>query len=63
MENEYKTPSYTRAAVKRYSEKIIVKKFTAKSDSERGEWLDKAKKDVEFNEKFWKWMESEYAKP
>lgn len=62
MSNEYKTPSYTRDAVKRYSEKITIKKFTAKSDTDRGRWLDEAKKDSEFNDKFWKWLESEYAK-
>ena len=61
MEKQYKTPIYTREASKRYSEKIVVKKFTAKSDTDRGRWLDEAKKDSEFNDKFWKWLGSEYA--
>lgn len=61
MEKQYKTPSYTREAVKRYSEKIVIKKFTAKSDSDRGKWLENAKGDSEFNEKFWEWMENEYS--
>jgi len=61
MEKQYKTPIYTREASKRYSEKIVVKKFTAKSDTDRGKWLEVAKSDKDFNEKFWEWMKNEYS--
>ena len=55
-----KTPSYTLNAVKAYNAKTIRHEFKALPDSARGQALQKAKQDVQFVDKFWAWLQSEY---
>lgn len=56
-----KTPEKKLNQIKAYNSKLVYHRFQALKNSERGKLLAKAKKDEHLLEKFWQFLEQEYA--